>query len=216
MPPGISEAQAKEVFERYVRENSAADESGDTEAIARVEGGLLLEESRAEARLHQAQGSKDEPVRYVRPVYLIPRAAQGAPAPRGFAVLSKKEGYETDRSSVLHCFTRGEDSEAWKAVVATWVGTEAPPQDATAAPAPSPEQDKVKTQPKVLPPLGRHRGGVECDGGRGGSAGRRPRDGALHRRLRGDEALGEGGGVEVGPAQASGGTRTPLRVAPVG
>ncbi|MEU7606018.1 hypothetical protein AB0B44_34720, partial [Streptomyces sp. NPDC041003] len=61
MPPGISEAQAKEVFERYVRENSAADESGDTEAIARVEGGRLLEESRAEARLHQAQGSKDEP-----------------------------------------------------------------------------------------------------------------------------------------------------------
>ncbi|MFJ3722909.1 hypothetical protein ACIPYQ_10105 [Streptomyces sp. NPDC090045] len=95
-----------------------------------MEGGRLLEESRAEARLHQAQGTKDEPVRYVRPVYLIPRAAQGAPG----RCRAEQEGCETDRSSV------------WKAVVATRVVTEAPPQDATAAPTPSPEQGKVKTK----------------------------------------------------------------------
>ncbi|MDX3540483.1 hypothetical protein PV721_40535 [Streptomyces sp. MB09-01] len=107
-------------------------------------------------------------------MYLIPQAAQGTPAPRGFAVLSKREGAETDRSSVRHYFTRGEDGGAWKAVVATWVVTEAPPQDATAAPTPSPEQGKVKTRPKVLPP---GKGRVRV---RRGVADRRSR----HRRVR--------------------------------
>lgn len=149
----LTRAQAEEVFETYVRENAAADEKGDTEAVARVEGGRLLEESRAEARLHRARGSKDKPLRYVRPVFLLPQAPQGAPAPRGFAVLSKWEGRETDRSSVLHYFMRGEDGGSWKAVAATWVVTEPPPENASAKPTPSPEQGQIKVRPKVLPAL---------------------------------------------------------------
>ncbi|MCX4778063.1 hypothetical protein [Streptomyces sp. NBC_01264] len=80
--PLLTEAQAKEVFDRYVLENAAADAKGDPEALARVEGGRLLEESRASARLHQALGTKDTPVRYVRPTFLIPSVVEGAPAPR--------------------------------------------------------------------------------------------------------------------------------------
>lgn len=149
--PLLTEAQAAEVFEKYVQENAAADEKGDAEAIARVEGGRLLEESRASARLHQAAGTKDTPVRYVRPTFLIPPVVDGAPAPRGFAVLSKREGAETDRSSVLHYFTRGADGKDWKAVVATWVVTVPPPADPSPLPTASPKEGVIKVRPKVLP-----------------------------------------------------------------
>ncbi|MFG2295734.1 hypothetical protein [Streptomyces sp. NPDC048603] len=151
--PVLTEAQAREVFERYVRENAAADEKGDTEAASRIEGGRLLEESRAHSRLHQARGSKDQPVRYVRPVFLIPQAPEGAPAPRGFAVLSKWEGRETDRSSVLHYFMRGGADGDWKAVAATWVVTEPAPATPSADPSRSPKPGTLKVRPKVLPPV---------------------------------------------------------------
>ncbi|MFF3210832.1 hypothetical protein ACFYYB_09210 [Streptomyces sp. NPDC002886] len=158
--PLLTEARAKEVFDRYVLENAAADAKGDTEALARVEGGRLLEESRAVARLDRAKGTKATPVRYVRPVFLIPAVAEGAPAPRGFAVLSKREGAEKDRSSVLHYFTRGGgggDGDGaggagdWKAVVATWVVTVPPPATPSASPTASPKEGVIRVRPKVLP-----------------------------------------------------------------
>ncbi|MFE4259882.1 hypothetical protein [Streptomyces sp. NPDC056883] len=161
----LTEAQAKEVFEKYVQENAAADAKGDAEAIARVEGGRLLEESRASARLHQAAGTKDTSVRYVQPTFLIPPVVEGAPAPRGFAVLSKREGAETDRSSVLHYFTRAGDGgdagdgKDWKAVVATWVVTVPPPADPSPSPTVSPKDGVIKVRPKVLPEPARGAGG---------------------------------------------------------
>ncbi len=161
--PALTEAQAQEIFERYVRENAAADEKGDTEAIAHVEGGQLLEESRAEARLHQADGTKDTPVQYVRPTFLIPQQGAGQPAPQSFAVLSKTEGRESDRSSTLHYFTRGADGE-WKAVLATWAVTEAATTTPSTPPnpTPSPESTVRVVRPEVLPPPARGAsGGVE-------------------------------------------------------
>ncbi len=41
--PLLTEAQAKGVFDRYALEKAAAVEKGDTEAVAAVEGGRLLE-----------------------------------------------------------------------------------------------------------------------------------------------------------------------------
>lgn len=153
--PALTEAQAKEVFERYLREKSAAAGKGDVEAIAKVEGGRQLEESRAAARLHQIKGTKATPVRYVLPTFLIPQAVGGAPAPRGFAVLSKWEGRETDRSSVLHYFTRSGDGGEWKAVAGTWVVTVPPPEGESGEPAPSAKPGVLKVRPKVLPALAR-------------------------------------------------------------
>ncbi|MEF9881129.1 hypothetical protein [Streptomyces sp. P9-A4] len=158
--PVLTEALARQVFEKYVRENAAADAKGDLEATARIEGGRLLEESRAEARLRVAKGDKDTPVRYVRPVFLVPAAGSGTgagageSAPQGFAVLSKRQGQESDRSSVLHYFVRGGDGEGWRAVVATWVVTEPPagtPGTSAPAPDPSPEKGVLALRPKVLP-----------------------------------------------------------------
>ncbi len=157
----FTEAQAQQVFERYVREKTAATENGDTEALARVEDGQLIKENRAEAQLHQANGTKNEPIRPVRPVYLIPQTDSGEP--QSFAVLSKTEGRETDRSSALTFFTRDQPGGEWKAVVATWVVTEAPPMMAptdTSSPTPSPGQRSVR--PMMLPTLARgSSGGVE-------------------------------------------------------
>ncbi|MFJ7272507.1 hypothetical protein ACIQV3_38755 [Streptomyces sp. NPDC099050] len=158
--PLLTEAQAKGVFDGYVLEKAAAVEKGDTEAVAAVEGGRLLEESRAAARLDRAKGTKTTPVRYVQPVFLIPAVAEGAPAPRGFAVLSKREGAEKDRSSVLHYFTRragsgdgaaGGGAGDWKAVAATWVVTVPPPATPSASPTASPKEGVIKVRPKVLP-----------------------------------------------------------------
>lgn len=162
--PVLTEAQAKEVFERYVLEKAAAGEKGDIEAVAKVEGGRLLEESRAAGRLAQIRGTKATPVRYVLPTYLIPRAVDGAPASRGFAVLSKREGAVADRSSVLHYFARDGDGGTsgtggaggdWKAVAATWVVTVPPPESPSPAPTQSPEAGVLKVRPKVLPALAR-------------------------------------------------------------
>ncbi|KQX49974.1 hypothetical protein ASE09_17750 [Streptomyces sp. Root66D1] len=156
--PALTEAVARQVFEKYVRENAAADAKGDLAATARIEGGRLLEESRAEARLRAAKGEKDEAVRYVKPVFLIPGAGTGAgagtagSAPQSFAVLSKRQGQESDRSSVLHYFVREGDGGGWRAVVATWVvtepaaGTPSPPE-----PEASPEKGVIALRPEVLP-----------------------------------------------------------------
>ncbi|MCX4778062.1 hypothetical protein [Streptomyces sp. NBC_01264] len=68
-------------------------------------------------------------------------------------MLSKREGAETDRSSVLHYFTRGGDGAGWKAVAATWVVTEPPPPGGSDEPTPtqSPKDGVVKARPKVMP-----------------------------------------------------------------
>lgn len=159
--PSFTEAQAQQVFERYGRERQAATEKGDTEALARVEDGQLLKENRAEAQLHQANGTKNDPIRPVRPVYLIPQTGSGEP--QSFAVLSKTEGRETDRSSTLTFFTRDRAGGEWKAVVATWVVTEAPPTTApTDAPSSTPAPGQRSLHPKVMPALARGTsGGVE-------------------------------------------------------
>ncbi|MFH8387798.1 hypothetical protein ACH4E7_44160 [Kitasatospora sp. NPDC018058] len=159
--PSFTEAQAQEVFERYVKERQAATEKGDAEALARVEDGQLLKENRATAQLHQANGTKNEPIRPVRPVYLIPQTDSGEP--QSFAVLNKTEGRETDRSSTLTYFTRDRAGGEWKAVVATWVVTEAPPTTApTEAPSSTPVPGQRSVRPKVMPALARGTsGGVE-------------------------------------------------------
>ncbi|MFZ3497348.1 hypothetical protein ACODT5_29680 [Streptomyces sp. 5.8] len=153
--PALTQAQAKDVFERYLLAKGAAAEKGDVEAMAKVEGGRQLEESRAAARLNRIKGTKATPVRYVLPTFLIPQAAGGAPASRGFAVLSKWEGRETDRSSLLHYFTRDGDGGEWKAVAATWVVTVPPPAGQAGEPAPSPKPGVIKVRPKVIPELAR-------------------------------------------------------------
>ncbi|MFJ4680674.1 hypothetical protein [Kitasatospora sp. NPDC088783] len=159
--PSFTEAQAQQVFERYVKERQAATEKGDSEALARVEDGQLLKENRATAQLHQVNGTKDEPIRPVRPVYLIPQTGSGEP--QSFAVLNKTEGRETDRSSTLTFFTRDRVGGEWKAVVATWVVTEAPTTTAPAdAPSSTPAPGQRLVRPKAMPALARGTfGGVE-------------------------------------------------------
>ncbi|MFI1060543.1 hypothetical protein ACH4TC_01460 [Streptomyces spororaveus] len=158
MAPALSQSEAQKVFERYVQENAASDAKGDTEAIATVEGGRLLEESLASRRLHQAKGTKDTPVQYTKPVFLIPRPAKGATAPQGFAVLSKSDAQENNRTSVLHYFTRDKDSGDWKAVAASWVLTEPLPEPSE--PTPTSSREIVMLRPKVMPSLAQDSSGV--------------------------------------------------------
>ncbi|MEV8099267.1 hypothetical protein [Kitasatospora sp. NPDC085879] len=158
--PALTEAQAQDVFERFARESVAAQENGDSAALGEVEGGPLLEESQADGRLRKARGDADAPRRYVRPTYLIPQAAPGQPAPRAFAVLSKVEGKETDRSSYLIHFTRAADGGKWKAVASAWVLTEAPVRTASPAPSPSPKEGVITVRPEVMPPLAREASGA--------------------------------------------------------
>lgn len=122
-----------------------------------METGTLLKQSRAGYRMHRLAGTKDTPVTYVRPAFLIPGLEKQTTYPRFFAVLSKSKGRESDRSSTLHYFVRNRAAGAWKATAATWAVTD--PVDKSASPGPTSSRSAggggstVSVRPKVLPSI---------------------------------------------------------------
>lgn len=158
----ITAAEAQRVFDRYNEVNAAADAALDAPAIQEVETGVLLAQSLAAYEIHRKAGTKDTVARYARPTYLIPTVADDPAFPRYFAVLSKRMGNETDRSSTTLYFTQAQAGEPWKATAGTWVVTEAaqaasgPP----GSPAPTPTGNNLRVTPKVLPELSRTTGGA--------------------------------------------------------
>lgn len=163
--PVITTDEARRIFERYDRENAAADAALDDAAIRKVQMGVLLQESLAGYKIHRKARTKDGVVHFTKPRFLIPAVAAGEPYPRSFAVLSKWKGNEKDRSSLLLYFTQTEAGEPWKAAAAGWAVTEPAKKSPTSAPTPSPAPTKngktvVRLQPKVLPDIRRGAAGT--------------------------------------------------------
>ena len=160
----ITRAEAQRVFDRYNEVYTAADAALGAAAIQEVQTGVLLAESLAAYEIHRKAGTKDTATRYVRPTYLIPTVADEPAFPRHFAVLSKRMGDETDRSSIILYFTQTQAGGPWKATAGTWVVTDAPQTSAgpsaSAAPAPAPTGHTITVTPKVLPELRRNAGGA--------------------------------------------------------
>jgi hypothetical protein len=152
----ITEAEAQRVFDRYNEANAVADAALDATAIQEVQTGLLLAESTAAYEIHRRAGTKDVIVRHVRPTYLIPTVVDQPAFPRYFAVLSKRSGNETDRSSIVLYFTQAQAGGHWKATAGTWVVTEAARTSSSGPPgsaAPTPTGNNIRVAPKVLPEL---------------------------------------------------------------
>jgi hypothetical protein len=158
----ITAAEAQQVFDRYDEVNAAADAALDATAIREVQTGVLLAESLAAYGIHRKAGTQDTVARYVRPKFLIPAVADAPAFPRYFAVLSKRKGDETDRSSTVLYFTQTQAGGPWKATAGTWVVTEAArtPTGPTPSAAPTPTGNNIKVTPKVLPELRRTTSGA--------------------------------------------------------
>jgi hypothetical protein len=158
----ITAAEAKRVFDRYDEVNAAADAALDATAIREVQTGVLLAESLAAYGIHRKAGTQDTVARHVRPTFLIPTVANAPAFPRYFAVLSKRKGDETDRSSIILYFTQTQAGGPWKATAGTWVVTEAAgtPTGPTPSAAPTPTGNTIKVTPKVLPELRRTTAGA--------------------------------------------------------
>ena len=158
----ITAVEAQRVFDRYDKVNATADAALDATAIREVQTGVLLAESLATYVIHRKAGTPDTVARYVRPTFLIPTMADAAAFPRYFAVLSKRKGDESDRSSTILYFMQAQDGGPWKATASTWVVTEAhqAPTAPTPSAAPTPTGNIIEVTPKVLPELRRTTSGT--------------------------------------------------------
>lgn len=163
--PVVTTDEARRIFERYDRENAAADAALDDAAIRKAQTGVLLQESLAGYKIHRKARTKDPVVHFTKPRFLIPAVTAGKPYPRSFAVLSKWKGSEKDRSSPLLHFTQTEAGAPWKAGAAAWAVTEPAKKPPSSAPTPSPAPTKngksvIRLQPKVLPDIRRGTAGT--------------------------------------------------------
>lgn len=163
--PVIATDEARRVFERYDRENAAADAALDDAAIRKVQMGVLLKESLAGYEIRRKAKTEDGVFHLTQPRFLIPATEASKPYPRSFGVLSKWKGREKDRSSQLLYFTQTEAGGPWKATAAGWAVTEPAKTSPTSAPTPSPAPTKngktvVRLQPKVLPDIRRGASGT--------------------------------------------------------
>ncbi|MEV6956774.1 hypothetical protein [Streptomyces sp. NPDC051183] len=117
----IGREQAEQVFSRYATESFEAEERRDGEAVARLQTGQLLEESRA--RFGQlGQGFKvGVESRYAQPVFLIPAERDQQGHPRSFVVLSKRSSDPAARETAVHYFVQEVPGGEWKAAAASRV-----------------------------------------------------------------------------------------------
>ncbi|MFE3205848.1 hypothetical protein [Embleya sp. NPDC059237] len=130
-PPVISEAEARQVLERYDTENNASNAALDGNRLAGVEGGELLEASLAGYRADRLIPDRkpSEPFTHLDPRFWIPRASGH---PRTFVAVAATHADSEDKA-VVH-FVQDTPGAAWKAVFTAYARVGDPPATASASP----------------------------------------------------------------------------------
>ncbi|MFC9296475.1 hypothetical protein ACFTWH_12540 [Streptomyces sp. NPDC057011] len=120
-PTGIGKEGAEKVFNQWTFERRNALEVRDSEAIAKVEAGALLEEDLAWMKvLREQRNDKGWPYVYRQPEAFIPADQQGYP--RWFVVVSRGTSKPGDeRAGALHYFVQEGPGAGWKAAAISWV-----------------------------------------------------------------------------------------------
>lgn len=133
-PPVISEAEARQVLERYDTENNAANAALDGDRLAGVEGGELLEGSLAAYRADRLTKDRKpyEPFTHLEPRFWIPR---GSGYPRTFVAVAATRA-DDENQAVVH-FVQDSPGAPWKAVFTAHARVGDPPASA------SPERQAV-------------------------------------------------------------------------
>ncbi|MFI1585745.1 hypothetical protein [Embleya sp. NPDC020630] len=128
-PAVISEAEARQVLERYDTENNTANATLDGDRLAGVEGGELLEASLAGYRADRARPDREpyKPFTHLDPQFWIPRASGH---PRTFVAIAAT-GADSEDKAVVH-FVQDTPGAPWKAVFTAHARVGDPP--ATASP----------------------------------------------------------------------------------